>query len=439
MGPRTSSSDSPAPGEAQHPALPMALRKRVAYRLLPYLFFLYIIAFLDRVNVSYAALGLSHDLHFSPEQIGFGLGIFFWGYFLLEVPSTVIVERWSARKWICRIMVSWGAIAVATGFIQTPRYFYLFRFLLGAGEAGFFPGLIVYLGHWFTERDRGKAVAIFMTANPVSFIVGSKISSFILQVHWLGLQSWRWIFILEGFPAIVFGLVNLAVLTDWPREAKWLPAEDRSRLQTAIDDERRDKPSHLRWFTYLTNRPVLVLTGIYFLSTSGSYGFGLWLPTMLKQASGYSDVRVTELAALPYVVALISMLAFGYSSDRTGERRWHTAIPLMITGSGFAALVLAHSLPATLLAFSIIGGGAYSLMAGFWALPPQYLTGTAVAVSVGLINSFGNLGGFFGPDLMGIVRGHSQSFRAAIAVLAVLQFIAAAMVFLLREPQTKQS
>ena len=403
--------------------------------MLPYAFLLYIIAFIDRVNVSYAALGLKDEAWFNGEVLGFGAGIFFVGYVLLEIPSTVIVERWSARRWMARIMVSWGLIASAMGFVNSANQFYALRFLLGLGEAGFFPGIIVYLSHWFTERDRARAIAMFYAAVPLAYVIGAPLSGLLLRIHWLGLPGWRWIFILEGIPAVVFGIVNLWLLTDWPRDAHWLDPRDRELLQSAIDAEKRGKTeSHAHTLGYLLDRRVLLLTAIYFFGVCGSYGFGLWLPSMLKQISGISNSEVSLLAALPYLVSLVFVILGAWSSDRTGERIWHTIIPLIVTAAGLSLGSIWHltSLGWIMVGFCIVGAGVYTYIPPFWALPARHLSGTANAVSVGLINSFGNLGGFVGPYLMGWLQSRTQSFAVGMGVLLAFQVIAAILVLGLR-------
>ncbi len=412
------------------PTVPEHVRRRVALRLLPYVFLLYVVAFVDRVNVSYAALGLTQEPWFNGEVLGFGAGIFFVGYVVLEIPSTIAVERWSARKWMARIMITWGFIASAMGFVHSARQFYWLRFLLGLGEAGFFPGMIVYLSHWFTERDRAKAVALFYTAVPLSFIIGAPLSGLLLQIHWLGLEGWRWIFILEGIPAVVLGIANLWLLTDWPRDAKWLAPEDRITLQAAIDSGAHGKTSHLAVLGYLKHPTVIRLTLIYFLAVCGSYGFGLWLPTMLKQLSALGNTQVSLLAALPYVVSLICVVVFSWTSDKTGKRVLHTAIPLLVTALGLSigSVWQVSGLSWIMLGFCVVGAGIYTYIPSFWSLPGAQLSGTAAAVSVAIINSFGNLGGFVGPFLMGWLQKQTGSFVIGLSVLLCFQILAAILV-----------
>src|SRR5438309_3332512 len=282
-------------------------RHRIARRMLPFLFLLYVIAFLDRMNVGAAALQMPHDLGFSDHVIGLGAGIFFLGYFLLEIPGALIVERWSARLWISRIMISWGLVTVLMAFIHTARQFYMTRFLVGAAEAGFFPGAIVYMTHWFRYQDRAKAVAVFYAANSLSYVVGSPLASWLLGISWLGLRGWRWLFIMEGIPAIVFGVITVFYLTDWPRQACWLREDERDWLTTQLEREKQAKQkvrSYTIWQA-LAQRDVILLTLWYFCATTGGYGIAFWLPTILKRLSGQSDIRITLFASLPYLAGFV--------------------------------------------------------------------------------------------------------------------------------------
>jgi ACS family tartrate transporter-like MFS transporter len=388
-------------------------RRRIAVRLLPFLWFLYMIAFLDRVNVAYAALEMSHDLRFSDQVFGLGAGIFFVGYVLLEIPGALIVEHWSARLWIARIMITWGIITVLVGFVHTARQFYVIRFLLGAAEAGFFPGVLVYLTHWFCRRDLAKAIASFMAALPLANFLGSPLAGRILQIHWHGLEGWRWLFILEGIPAIVFGIVTIFYLTDWPRDATWLPPEECAWITAELDRERAAKKA-LRSYTVaeaLRHREVILLALIYFLSVTGFYGFTIWFPTILKRASGLATGTVTLVVAVPYLIALIATLLNSWLSDRTQERRWHTAGPLFL-GSGALLLAIATSSHfwIQLGFFTVFAACVHSFQPPFWALPTITLGESAAAASIGLINAIGNLGGFVGPFIVGIVVTRTGSF-----------------------------
>lgn len=416
-------------------SLEWRVRRRIAARLLPFLWLLYLIAFLDRVNVAYAALEMSHDLHFSDRVFGLGAGIFFVGYVLLEIPGALIVERWSARLWIARIMITWGIITILVGFVHTAHQFYVIRFLLGAAEAGFFPGVLVYLTHWFCRRDLAKAVASFMAALPFANFVGAPLAGRILQVHWYGLEGWRWLFILEGIPAIVFGIVTIFFLTDWPRYATWLPPDERAWISTELEREKAVKNA-VRSYTVaeaLRHREVILLALIYFLSVTGFYGFTIWFPTILKRASGLSTSTVTLVVALPYLVALIATLLNSWRSDRTQERRWHTAGPLFI-GSGALLLAILNSshLWTQLGFFTVFAACVHAYQPPFWALPTITLGESAAAASIGLINAFGNLGGFVGPFILGSVVTRTGSFTYGLIWLLANLVVAGFVVLCLR-------
>jgi sugar phosphate permease len=410
-------------------------RRRIAARLIPFIFTLYIVAFIDRVNVSFATLEMSRELGFSDSVFGFGAGIFFIGYFLLEIPGALIVERWSARRWIARIMITWGLVTVAMGFLQTATQFYWLRFLLGAAEAGFFPGLIVYLTHWFRYEDRAKAIAFFMAAIPVSNVIGSPLAGWLLGVNWYGLEGWRWLFIVEGIPAVALGVVTLAYLTDKPHQAGWLAADEREWIIAELERERHTKESVRKFgiLEALRHRDVLMLAALYFFSVTGYYGYSLWLPTIFKRASGLSNLAVTILAALPPALGLLMKLANGWHSDRTGERRWHTALPLFLSGVCFTlAIAFDATFWLTVAMFTLAGGFLQAYLPVFWTLPTLTLSASAAAASIGFINSVGNLGGFVGPFAMGFLRTKTQSFTAGIAFLIAGIFLAGVLVFQLQ-------
>ncbi|HEV2964201.1 MAG TPA: MFS transporter [Candidatus Angelobacter sp.] len=416
-------------------------RRRITRRILPYLFILFIVAYLDRVNVSYAALEMTKDLNFSPEVYGFGAGIFFAGYFLLEIPGAILVEKWSARAWIARIMISWGVVAILTGFVHTATQFYWIRFLLGAAEAGFFPGIIVYLNHWFRYEDRAKAVAMFMAALPISNMVGSPISGWLLGINWLRLQGWRWLFIFEGIPAVMLGVITLLYLTDWPHQAKWLPDDERQWITSELEREKRAKQKAHRssvWQT-LRERRVILLSVAYFFIVTAVYGFTFWLPTIIKKLSGFSNRSVSLLSALPYCVGLAAILLVGWSSDRTGERRWHTACSMMVAGIGLALGVVSQNFPLmTISMFSVAAAGIYGYLPGFWSLPTSFLTGTVAAASIGMINSIGNLGGFAGPYIVGYLNRTTHSFSTGVIYLSLSAMAAATLVLTLRSGGKKE-
>jgi MFS transporter, ACS family, tartrate transporter len=410
-------------------------RRRIARRLLPFLWLLYAIAFLDRVNVAYAALEMSHDLGFSDRVFGAGAGMFFIGYVLLEIPGAVIVERWSARRWIARIMVSWGVITVLVGLVHTSRQFYAARLLLGIAEAGFFPGIIVYLTHWFRHEDRAKAVAVFMTAIPLSNIFGSPLAGQILKIHWLGLQGWRWLFILEGIPAVVFGVVTLFYLTDWPQQAAWLTKDESDWITGELTREKQRKVA-VRSYTIwqaLTNRDVLLLTLVYFMGSTGIYGFIIWFPTILKRASGLSTGTVTLLVILPYLAGLTAMMLNGWHSDRTDGPRWHTAGALLLAAASLLmVLAFASHIWIQLVFFILFAAFINAYQPTFWALPTALLGETAAAASIGLINCLGGLGGFVGPFIMGYLVTRTGSFASGLTWLLVNLFLGGILVLYVR-------
>jgi MFS transporter, ACS family, tartrate transporter len=410
-------------------------RRRITRRLIPFLFILYLIAFLDRVNLGYAGLEMSQNLGFSDRVFGLGSGIFFIGYFLFEIPGAILVERWSARKWIARILITWGLVTVLVAAVHTPRQFYGARFLLGAAEAGFFPGIIVYLTHWFSHEDRARAGALFMAAIPFSNIVGSPLAGWILGVDWFGITGWRWLFILEGIPAVGLGIVTLFFLTDWPHQAKWLPKEEQEWISAELQREKEAKAAtrSLTIGQALARPEIIVLALVYFLSVTGLYGFNFWFPTILKRATGLPNMEVTLIAALPYVLGLGTMLLNGWSSDRTGERRWHTAVPLILCGIFLIVSVASGDSLAIGLGSLILAGACTStFLPSFWALPTALLSESAAAASIGLINSVGNLGGFAGPALIGFLGSMTHSFSAALIVLTAALFVAAILVVRLR-------
>jgi MFS transporter, ACS family, tartrate transporter len=395
-------------------------KRRIARRILPFLFVLYVIAFLDRMNIGAAALQMPGDLGFSDRVIGMGAGIFFLGYFLLEIPGALIAERWSARRWIARIMITWGIITVLMAFIRTPRQFYVVRFLVGAAEAGFFPAAIVYLTHWFRYQDRAKAIGVFYAANPLSYVIGSPLTAWLLGISALGLRGWRWLFIVEGALAVVFGIITIYYLTDWPRQAGWLGEHGRNWITDALREEAKAKKrAHsYRVWEALRDRRVVLLALSYFCAVSGGYGIAFWLPTILKRLSGQSDAKVTLLAALPYLAGFLTQQWNGWHSDRTRERRWHCVIPILFCALALlSAVAFASSITLAVLLFSFAGAGYYAYHPCFWALPTLFLGESAAAAAIGLINSVGNLGGFFGPLVMGYLVSRTHSFTAGLSYL----------------------
>jgi MFS transporter, ACS family, tartrate transporter len=410
-------------------------RRRIAWRLLPFSLVLYFIAYLDRVNVGFAGLEMSHNLGFTDRVFGLGAGIFFAGYFLFEIPGALIVERWSARRWIARILITWGFVTIVVSMIRTPAQFYGARFFLGAAEAGFFPGILVYLTHWFRHEDRARAGALFMSAIPIANVLGSPLAGWLLGVHWFGIPGWRWLFILEGIPPVLLGIVTLVYLTDWPHEAKWLAEDEREWIHAELQREKASKSATGHWSVKqaLGQRDVIVLALVYFFALIGLYGFNFWFPTILKRATGLPNLTVTLIAALPYLLGTFLMIWNGWDSDRTGERRWHTAAIIGACGIFMALSIWANGNLWAGLTFLILSGACTTaFMPSFWALPTAFLSESAAAACMGLINSVGGLGGFVGPYFVGFLRNLTGSFTFSMVFMIIALFISAALVLTLR-------
>ncbi|MEP7274457.1 MAG: MFS transporter [Acidobacteriota bacterium] len=431
-------------------ALADRTRRRVTKRLMPYLLLLYLIAYIDRTNVSVAKLQMQGELGFTDAVIGFGAGIFFLGYFILEIPGTLIVERWSARKWIARIMISWGLVASLMGFIGMPfldfatptQQFYGLRFILGLAEAGFFPGVIIYLSHWFRYEDRGKAKARFMIGIPIATVIGVPLSRFILEnLTWYGLAGWRWVYILEGIPAFVFGIVTLFYLTDRPQDAKWLPDDEKQWLVSELEKEKAQKiaAGHVSMWSALKHPQILLLVTIYFFAVTGNYGLTFFLPSITENLKGMSIVWRTFVTTLPYVTCTVAILFSGRSSDRMQERRWHTAIPILVTALGMGMSVVLRDYVALTITALCFAGLAPAAWPSFWSLPSAFLTGSAAAAAVGLINSVGNLGGFIGPYAVGFLKDRTGSYDAGMWFLAICSLIAGLLAFLIKQPRPKDA
>ena len=429
---------SNSPAQAASPAPPVAdrARHRIARRLLPFLFVLYIANYLDRTNLAYAALEMIRDLHFTDQIFGIGAGIFFIGYLGLQIPGALLVERWSARRWIAAIMIVWGAFTVLTAAVHTAGQLYGARFLLGAAEAGFFPGIIVYVSHWFVREDRAKATGNFMAAIPLSFVIGSPLAGWIVEQHWLRVEGWRWLFVLEGLPAVILGVVTFFFLCDWPRDAAWLGPDERNWITGQLQQERVAKTtvSSFSIWQALLYRPVVLLTVVNFLQYIGFYSFVFWFPTMLKQLSGLSDFRVGVLGALPYLAGFAALQFNGWHSDRTLERRWHVAAPLFLGVIALLALAVLHASTTVAVGlFTLVGISVIALLSPFWAMPTEMLSESGAAASVGMINCLGSLAGFLGPYALGYLHTRTGSFTPGLLVMVVA--MAAAGILVLFVPQ----
>jgi MFS transporter, ACS family, tartrate transporter len=404
-------------------------RRRIALRLLPFTFLMYVVCYVDRANLSFANLRMSADLGFSDRVYGLGSGIFFIGYVLFEIPGALIVERWSARKWMARIMLTWGVITIVTAFIKTAQQFYVARFFLGAAEASFFPGMIVYLTHWFRASDRGKAIASFYAAIPAASVAGSLVASWLLTVRWGAIAGWRWIFIVEGIPSIILGVVTLFYLTDRPQQARWLPEEERTWIVRELEAELQAKKK-ARAYTIgqaFRDKQVLLLVLPHFLVQVGAQATLFWIPTFLQRLSGLSGPRVALWVALPGFGGMAAMLVNGWHSDRSGERRWHTAVPLLFAGVIYLLVAITHSFPAV-IALLIVAGGWYAYYPSFWTMPAAFLSESAAAACFGLINSVAHVGGFIGPAAVGYLNEWTRGMSAAFVFIGASYVVAGSVV-----------
>jgi ACS family tartrate transporter-like MFS transporter len=392
-------------------------RHQTAIRLLPFLFVLYVANYLDRTSLAYAAIGMSRDLGFTDRVIGLGVGVFFIGYVALQIPGALLVERWSARGMISITMIAWGLMTALTALVHTPAQLYAARFVLGAAEAGFFPGVIVYLSHWFPQADRAKATSNFMSAIPLSFVIGSPLAGAILGQRWFSLAGWRWLFILEGLPAIVLGAIAYFYLTDLPAQAKWLTGEQRDSLESCLCNERNTLTKAPPVMQALRSPTILIITAAYVFNNFTFYSLLFWLPTMMKRLTGFSDARVGMLGALPYIALFLAMLSLGWHSDKKLERRWHVAAAVLLAAAGFFGLVMhPHSFPLLLLLFTVATVGN-SYLPVLWAMPTEYLCKSSAAAAVGMINAIGSIPGFVGPYLFGYLSTKSGSFFPGLTVL----------------------
>ena len=401
--------------------LPLDPLPKVRRRLIPFLFLLYIVAYLDRINVSFAALQMNEDLGFSAAVYGFGAGIFFVSYVLFEVPSNLLLHRIGVRIWIARIMITWGIASSAMMFVQGTASFYTLRFILGAAEAGFFPGIILYLTRWFPAAERARAIALFMTATALAGVIGGPVSGLLLAMDGFGgLRGWQWLFLLEGLPAVILGFAVLAWLPDSPKEATWLAVAERDWLTARLDEEDASKAgsAHATFGPALRSVKLWALAWLYFSIIITFYGVSFWLPQILQSLSGQSDLQVAFLSALPYIVAALGMVLVAKRSDQTGRRAELVALGACVGILGFAAAALVTDPVASLVALSVAALGIWGTLGPFWAMPPTFLRGAAAAGGIAVINSIGNIGGFAGPYIVGAAREATGNFSAGLWVMA---------------------
>lgn len=406
---------------------------------MPFLFLLYIVAYLDRINVGFGVLEMRAQFGLSDRVIGRASGIFFIGYFLFQLPSNLVLEKVGVRRWISLLMVAWGVVSCLMILIRGPVSFYAMRFLLGAAEAGFFPGIILYMKRWFPASARATAVAWFMTANPLAGVVGSPISGSLLNLHGGGLAGWQWMFLIEGLPAILLGGAVFLTLSDHPHDAKWLVGEERTWLLETLDRERLNEPpvAAADFWKVLVSGRIWLLSIIYFAVSTTMYGLTLWLPSVIQSISGLSYFWTGIVAVLPFLLTVLVMVAVGARSDRSGERRWHIAIPAFIAAAG---LVVAGYGASTAIVVAGIGVGmafAEGMCGPFWALVTSSMAGLSAAAGIAVINSLANLGGYFGPDIIGFFRTVGGGFRGGLLSIAGVLVVSGTVALLIRTKQAR--
>lgn len=442
----TSSSSPGSSPEMLTPEQSKRLYSRITWRLIPLMFICYIIAYVDRINIGFAKLQLQEvfgvDDRVFDSLYGIGAGLFFIGYFLFEVPSNLILQRVGARIWIARIMIVWGIVSSSMMFIHNITGFYTIRFLLGVAEAGFYPGMILYLTYWFPDKERAHTVALFATGTVVAGIIGSPLSGAILELHGLGgMEGWQWLFLLEGIPAVILGLVVIFAMPDRPQKAKWLSSDEKTYVQSRLDEEavQLKGKAHFKLSEAFKSSRIWMLCFIYFLLTVGIYGYEMWLPSIIKEFYLQSYSVVGLINAVPYLVSVVVMLLIGYHSDKTGERRWHVAGSAFAAAAGFALSAFLQNPYMAMIALMASLVGLKSAMGPFWALSTTFLSGTAAAGGIALINSVGNLGGFVGPSLVGIVNDRTGGLETSLWILGGALLLMGILVLLMRHPKASHS
>jgi MFS transporter, ACS family, tartrate transporter len=411
------------------------------WRLMPFLFLLYIVAYLDRINVSFAVLQMRGQLGLGERVIGRAGGVFFVGYFFFQLPSNLVLEKFGVRRWISCLMVVWGVISCLMIFIRGPVSFYALRFLLGAAEAGFFPGMILYMKRWFPARARARAVAWFMTANPIAGVIGSPVSGALLTIHRGGFSGWQWMFLMEGLPAILLGATVFWTLADRPEEATWLRSDERGWLLATLAREREEESKAEKssiWRVVFSLR-IWLLSIVYFGVPTVMYGVTLWLPSVIRALSGLSYFTTGVVATIPFILTTVMMVLVGIRSDRTGERRWHTAVPAFAGAAGLVIAAYSGS-PVLVVAGLAIGmAGADSMVGPFWAMAMSRMEGLSAAAGVAVINSLANLGGYFGPDIIGFFRSIGGGFRGGLLAIGATAALSGAVALIVGRPALRSS
>jgi ACS family tartrate transporter-like MFS transporter len=411
--------------------------RRITWRIVPFIMLLYFIAYIDRVNIGFASLTMKTDLGFTASILGFGAGIFFWGYFLFEVPSNIALHKVGARLWIARVMVTWGIISACMAFVEGTTSFYVVRFLLGAAEAGFFPGIILYLSYWFPARHRAGVTALFMAAAPISTALGSPLSAILLEMNGvMGLRGWQWMFLIEAVPALLLGVAVFFYMTDKPEQATWLQDDERAWLVNEMKAEAAGKGDSAKHgsLSGLTNPRVLALAFIYFGTSAGLYTLGIWAPQIIKQL-GVSSVAVGFLNAIPPAVSVIAMVLWSRHSDRTGERTWHVVLACLAAAIGLVVAGGSSGVVGLIAALTLVNIGISCAKPPLWSMPTMFLSGAAAATGIATINSIGNLGGFVGPAMIGWIKDSTGSFAGGLYFVASLLVLSAVLTLLLARSQ----
>ena len=415
--------------------------RKITWRIVPFIMILYLIAYIDRVNIGFAAITMKEDLGFTASILGFGAGIFFLGYFLFEVPSNIILHKVGARIWIARVMVTWGIIAGGMAFVESSTSFYVMRFLLGVAEAGFFPGIILYLSYWFPARNRAGVIALFMAAAPIATAIGSPISAALLEMHGImGLAGWQWMFLIEAIPAVILGVVVFFYMTDRPEKAAWLKPDEREWLVKTMQAEDANKGGQQQHSILrgLANPRVLALALIYFGTSAGLYTLGIWAPQIIKEL-GVSSMTVGLLNAIPPIISVVAMILWSRHSDKTNERTWHVALACLTAAVGLAIAASTGSMFGLIAALTIVNVGISCSKPPLWSMPPMFLSGAAAATGIATINSIGNLGGFAGPAMIGWVKDQTGSFAGGLYFVAGLLILSTVLTLVLSFTQKNKA
>lgn len=415
--------------------------RKITWRIVPFIMILYLIAYIDRVNIGFAAITMKEDLGFTASILGFGAGIFFLGYFLFEVPSNIILHKVGARIWIARVMVTWGIIAGGMAFVESSTSFYVMRFLLGVAEAGFFPGIILYLSYWFPARNRAGVIALFMAAAPIATAIGSPISAALLEMHGImGLAGWQWMFLIEAIPTVILGVVVFFYMTDRPEKAAWLKPDEREWLVKTMQAEDANKggQQHHSILRGLANPRVLALALIYFGTSAGLYTLGIWAPQIIKEL-GVSSMTVGLLNAIPPIISVVAMILWSRHSDKTNERTWHVALACLTAAVGLAIAASTGSMFGLIAALTIVNVGISCSKPPLWSMPTMFLSGAAAATGIATINSIGNLGGFAGPAMIGWVKDQTGSFAGGLYFVAGLLILSTVLTLVLSFTQKNKA